>query len=257
MEKPGEKDGDDPSGNDWSARPRGPSWRLEARQASADWDNPLQSHRGILRDTLAGEWILPGRGEGNLISRAHFPVAACGSWNAATQGTAGASWSLAQSLLRESGNLGVSQTWGAWTHEAGASLAWRRKGLTGASTNAARAEDPGGEAGTTEMDWGQSLLWRRGGWKAKCAFTWKGDGYAGSRPVPFSLEGAEYGRRGAFSAALLTGDIRNPGSYLRADLRQVWEAGERVRVEQEIRLPWTPEGLAADMGYQLRLEAAL
>ncbi|GEM_PF-3105353 len=266
------------------------AWLLEARQASPAWANPLQAPRGILRDTLAGAWILPGRGEGGVASRARFPVAAYGAWSAAMQGTIGADWSLARGPLTESGNFGISQARGPWTHEAGASLAWRALGISAGS-----GLPTAYGTGTTALGWGQTLAWSRGPWWARSAFTWVGGAYQGSRPAPLSVEvgrgaatslghGAtgllESGAAGLFepraatpddsresgasawcgsewTAGLLTGDIRKPWRYLRADLRQEWAVGRKVRVQQEIRLPWNPEGLAADMGYQLRLEGEL
>jgi hypothetical protein len=251
-----------------SPRGAGSEWRLEARQASAEWANPLQSPRGILRDTLAGEWIIRGGGEGGLSSRAGFPLACAGPWSAGLLGRMGAGWSLEHGMLAQSGSLGVSQAWewdrDRWSLETGASLGWYRRGLPGtaAAITAQGGVLDGTEAGGTG-GLGQSLGWSRGPWTAKASFTWKGGDYSGSRPAPLTLEwsrregGADGERSGSWSARLYTGDIRNPGSYLRAEARQTWKAGGRLKVEQEIRLPWTREGLAADMGYQLRLETAL
>lgn len=247
-------------------------WRLEARQASADWANPLQSPRGIVRDTLAGEWIVRGGGEGGLSSRSGFPLAAAGAWSAGLLGRMGADWSLEHGLLAQSGSLGVSQAWDRgqerWSLESGASLGWYRRGLTGtAGASGAGARD-GTESGETG-GLGQGLAWSRGPWTAKASFTWKGGDYSGGRPAPLALEwsrregmrgrakGSGDAPPGSWTARLYTGDIRKPWSYLRAEARQTWKTGRRLKVEHEIRLPWTPEGLAADMGYQLRLETAL
>lgn len=249
----------------------GSTWRLEARQASAEWANPLQSPRGILRDTLAGEWIVRGGGEGGIEAGAGFPVAVVGRWNARLQGRMGAGWSLEYGMLAHSGGLGLTQAWARdrdrWTWETGASLGWRRQGLPGTPAATKGGAEDGTEAGETG-GLGQGVSWSRGPWVAKASFTWKGGDYSGDRSAPAGLEwrhradgggsgGNAEGRAGSWSLRLYTGDIRNPGSYLRAEARQVWKPGGRLKVEQEIRLPWTREGLAADMGYQLRLETAL
>jgi hypothetical protein len=247
--------------------PGGPaSWRLEGRQATEAWANPLQSPRGILRDT-AGGWNLPGRGEGAAAARGCFPFAARGAWAMSLRSGLEADWSSAGGLLAQSGRLGLLQKWGAWTGETGTALQWRRSGTASAAEGAALAgdaalpDDPGGRAALSAMGWGQNLAWRQGVWKAKASFTWKGEGYAGALPAPLSLEAGRSAdprrNEGAWSVAALTGDIRNPGGYLRADVRQSWRLGRRLKAEQAIRLPWTPEGLGAGLSYQLRLEAAL
>jgi hypothetical protein len=242
------------------------SWRLEGRQATEAWANPLQSPRGILRDT-AGGWSLPGRGEGAAAARGSFPFAARGAWAMSLRSGLEADWSSAGGLLAQAGRLGLLQRWGPWTCETGTALQWRRSGTASAAAGAALAgdaalpDDPGGRAALSAMGWGQNLAWRQGVWKAKASFTWKGDGYAGALPAPLTLEaGRTAGSRrneGAWSVAALTGDIRNPGGYLRADVRESWKLGRRLKAEQAIRLPLTPEGLGAGLSYQLRLEAAL
>lgn len=251
--------------------PEGPvSWRLEGRQATEAWANPLQSPRGILRDT-AGGWILPGRGEGAAAVRACFPFAARGDWAMALRSGLEADWSYTGGLLAQSGSLGFLQRWGrrwgAWTSETGTALRWRVSGTPSAAEGAAMAgaaamsDDAGARSPMAILGWGQALGWRQGAWKAKAAFTWKGKGYVGALPAPLSLETGRAAQapanEGAWTVAVLTGDIRNPGSYLRADVRESWVLGRRLKAEQTIRLPWSPEGLGADLSYQLRLEAAL
>ncbi|MDB5106493.1 MAG: hypothetical protein JWP91_4182 [Fibrobacteres bacterium] len=229
------------------------SWRLEGRQASRGWGNPLQSPGGVLRDTLSG-WPIPGGGEGGMSSRSRFPLFGNGAYQATMQGAGGAGWSLRDGLLRESGSLGWVQEWKAWTHETGISLSWRGGGASGAMQ--------GGAVATGVRDaysaLGQSLAWRSGPWRAKAALSRQGGN--GVRPAPLNLE-VSHGATGfdaaSWTLGALTGDIRHPGRYLRGELRQAWKAGGKVRVGQELRLPWTPEGLAGDLGYQLRLEAAL
>ncbi|MDB5050922.1 MAG: hypothetical protein JWO30_3993 [Fibrobacteres bacterium] len=220
------------------------SWRLQAHQADAGWANPLQSPRGYLRDTLDGQWILPGLGEGGLSARSRFPLASGGSYGAELRTGGAAGWSLDQGFLAGEGSLALIQTLGEWTHEAGTTMVYRRPGLSGSAGNM-------GNGG-----WGQSLSWRRGLWRVNAAFTWKGAGYSGSRPAPLNLTWERTGMA-PFAAEILTGDVGNPGSYLRLDVRQGWRLESRVKVEQTLRLPWTPEGMASDMGYQLRLETTL
>ena len=104
--------------------------------------------------------------------------------------------------------------------------------------------------------WGQSLAWKRDAWVAALMGSWRGGGYSGLQPAPLSLS---LGKTGVYpwGAAILTGDILPPGSYLRLDLNQGWWAEKRVRVGHTLRLPWSRAGMASDMGYQLRLDAAL
>ena len=127
-------------------------------------------------------------------------------------------------------------------------------GIAAARPGAAASADGGTDPDAGESGgFAQSVAWSSGSWSSRASFLWRGGDYSGDRPAPLSLDC----RHGSWSARLYTGDIRDPGSYLRAEARQAWKAGGRLKVEQEIRLPWTREGLAADMGYQLRLEAAL
>ncbi|MEO6094302.1 MAG: hypothetical protein ABIW76_01025 [Fibrobacteria bacterium] len=258
------------SGPDPESEPNFPggsaSWRLEARQATEAWANPLQSPRGSLRDTVGG-WMLPGRGEGATAARGYFPFATRGAWVLAVRSGLEAVWSSGGGLLAQSGSLALIQRWGAWTAETGTSLQWRGTGTASSaegaalSGGAAFANDPGGRSAMALMGWGQNLVWRMGVWKAKAAFAWKGEGYDGAFPAPLSLEAGRSGdsrkNDGAWSAALLTGDVRNPGDYLRAYVRETWRLGKKLKAEQAIRIPLTPEGLGAELSYQLRLEAAL
>ncbi len=257
---PGRKAGNGTDQPDWGgyleaalASPDADSagWRLQLRQADAGWANPLQSPRGYLRDTLDGRWILPGRGEGGLSARTRFPLAAWRGYRARIDGGGGADWGLDQGLVAGEGNLAVIQILGEWTHEAGATAAFLRAGSRGPGSSNGSGGGTQGRGG-----WGQSLAWRRGDWAVKTAFTWKGGGYSGSLPAPLSIECRRMAAM-AWSAAFLMGDMRSPGNYLRCDVRQGWKLENRLQIEQALRIPWTREGLANDLGYQLRLTAAL
>lgn len=229
-------------------------WRLDAHQADGEWANPLQSPRGYLRDTLDGRWILPGRGEGGLSGRARFPVLVKAEYCASLRAALGSDWSLSHGPLAGEGTVGLAQEAGAWTLETGSTLAYRTPGLAGLGLV--------GQGST--LSWGQSLSWRQAPWKAKASLTGAGGGQAGSRPRPrphwaglaLALEYREREGR-ALGVEIAARDLRYPARYLRFELRQHWPAGRKLKVGQSLRLPWTPKGPGSDMGYQLRLEAAL
>ncbi|MEO7427102.1 MAG: hypothetical protein ABI036_18080 [Fibrobacteria bacterium] len=220
------------------------SWKVQWRQADADWANPLQSPRGYLRDTLEGGWILPGRGEGGLSARMRFPLAAGNGYQADLRAGGSGDWG-AKGLLSGESNLAVMQAWGEWIHETGATAAFLRPDPN-------RSPDPAGEAG--RGGWGQSLAWQRRPWTLKAEFSWKGGEYSGSRPAPLGFS-CSYAGAQAWSNAFTIGDIRNPWNYFRVDVHQEWKAGSKIRVEQTLRMPWTREGMTSDLGYQLRLAA--
>jgi hypothetical protein len=58
-----------------------------------------------------------------------------------------------------------------------------------------------------------------------------------------------------WSCAWSAADARRPGRAQRVELRQSWPAGGGLKVEQKLRVPWTPAGIAEGFGYQLGLEA--
>jgi hypothetical protein len=224
-------------------------FRLEVRQASPAWANPLQSPRGYLRDTV-GEWPLSGRGEGAASLRSRFPVATVGGYRMSLHPGGLAAWALgSEELLAGEGRLALVQEWGPWTHESGMGLRYRGSALTSAESA------PG---------WGQTLAWRRQGWKAEVSFLPRGKGYRGSRPAPLHVAcghrneaGRKAGHSGAgfWDAEALSGDIRDPKRHLMLGLRQGWELSRGIRALHGLRLPWESGRLSAEMGYQLRLEA--
>ncbi|MDQ3002641.1 MAG: hypothetical protein M3Y08_15430, partial [Fibrobacterota bacterium] len=227
-------------------------WRLDAHQADGEWANPLQSPRGYLRDTLDGRWILPGCGEGGLSGRARFPVLAKADYRVSLRGAMGSDWSLSHGPLAGEGSVGLAQEAGAWTLETGSTLAYRTPGLAGLGLV--------GQGRT--LSWGQSLAWRQAPWKAKASLTGAGGGQSGPRPRPHSTDLAlalehREGEGRALAVEVAARDLRYPARYLRFDLRQHWPAGRKLKVAQSLRLPWTPKGPGSDIGYQLRLEAAL
>jgi hypothetical protein len=58
-----------------------------------------------------------------------------------------------------------------------------------------------------------------------------------------------------FTAAWSAADARRPLGSQRIDLRQSWPGGKGIRVEQRLRLPWTPRGLGGDFLCQLTVKA--
>jgi len=75
-------------------------------------------------------------------------------------------------------------------------------------------------------------------------------------PLELSLaKGRLGGWSASWTAAWSTADVRRPGREQRLDLRQSWPGGTGLRIEQKLRLPWTPEGIAGDLAYQLGIAA--
>jgi hypothetical protein len=62
--------------------------------------------------------------------------------------------------------------------------------------------------------------------------------------------------RGAiWTVAWSAADARRPGRAQRVDLRQSWLGGKGLWIEQKLRLPWTPDGIAGDLAYHISVAA--
>ncbi len=250
---------------DAESREKHAGYRLEAHQADPAWANPLQSPQGYRQDTLDGQWILPGRGEGGFSARSRLTVfgrgRACekggssdsaerGGYRADLESGGEAAWILGEEgLLAARTRLALIQSLGAWTYTVGTGLQNSRG--RGAVTPAIIQE---GSSGI-----GQILAWRNAAWRARLSLTGRGEGYRGPYPNPLALllERRE-GRRHCLGAEAFTGDIRDPAGYLRLVLKQEWEMGSGATLRHSLRLPWSRgSGWAGDLGYQVVLEASL
>ncbi len=213
------------------------SWSLRLRQASPGWANPLQAPLGRVKDTLADEWITTGGGEGGLAAASAFPLFAPGAWRGGIQAGSRFDWTL-EGFPEGSGNAALLQSFGPWHAATGASLASRRMGSSG-----------------TPAGWGQSLEWQGRAWNLRTACSGRWEGYSGTRPRPISLACAHRNRASEASLEWSTGDFCRPTRYQRVEVRQGWPAGNGLRVEQRLRVPWTPGGMAGEFAYQLALSA--
>ena len=101
--------------------------------------------------------------------------------------------------------------------------------------------------------------WRRGAWDLRAAWVRREPDYAGSRPEPVSLTLARFPPKGraAWSVAWSTAEARHPWRAQRVEADQAWAEGGRWKLEQRLRVPWTPAGIAGDLFYQLALAAEL
>jgi hypothetical protein len=227
-------------------------WRLRVRQAFREWADPLQSPRGNLQDTLGG-WGMEAPGSGGARCESSFPLARSGGYAAGLGAAAAADWAGAGADARPAeagltsgrGEAALFQAYGPFTWTIGGGLGWRRPG--------SGAPSAGG--------WAMAGEWRNGPWGASASLSRRGSDYAGSRPMPLELSlaraPARRQRGPSWSLAWSAADARRPGRAQRIDLRQSWPAGNGMRVEQKLRLPWTPDGVARDLAYQLGLEAGL
>jgi hypothetical protein len=232
------------------------AYRLEGRQASADWTNPLQSPRGHLQDTLEGQWILPGRGEGGLSLRTRLPLFTAGGYRAEWTGGGGADWALGAGITGSEARLALIQRLGAWSYEAGTGLRYRRTHVTsGTGADTSAGADPGSSG------FGQILGWGGSGWTARLSLTARERGYRGPYPEPLAVSLRKKSGRGRgwdAGGEAFIGDLREPASYVRLVIRQEWELGGGMALRHALRLPWSRgTGWAGDMGYQLGLEASL
>lgn len=225
-------------------------YRLEAHQATPDWANPLQSPRGYRQDTLDGQWILPGRGEGGFSARSRLALFEREDYRAELESGGEAAWILGEEgLLEARTRLSLIQSLGDWTYTAGTGMRNRR-----GRNPAAQATVQEGASG-----FGHILEWKGGAWRARLSLTGRGDDYRGPYPEPLAmLLEHRVGRLRSLGAEAFTGDIRDPAGYLRLILRQEWEMGGGAVLRHSLRLPWSRDaGWAGDLGYQVGVEASL
>jgi len=241
----------DTSRSDWdTADPVAASGRLRLRQAFREWADPLQSPRGSLRDTVGG-WAMEAPGAGGARAESSFPLARSGGYAAGLRAAAAADWAGAGADAQASeagldagrGEAFLIQTYGPFIWTMGGGLGWRKPG--------SGAPPAGG--------WGLAWEWRQGFWRATAALSSRAPDYAGSRPMPLdlSLTRGPQGRwqGSTWTVAWSAADARRPGQAQRADLRQSWPGGKGLRVEQKLRVPWTPDGITGEMAYQISLAA--
>lgn len=230
--------------------PAAGGWSLSFRQAGGDWSNPLQSPRGFPGDS-AGGWPADAPLAGGLRAESGFPLGTTGTYSAGLRAAASAEWAdpggrsapLDQASLRRArGEMAWLQIWGPLSCHAGGSLGWA---APGSGTHAY-----GG--------WRASLEWRHALWRAGAALGRREAAYAGTRPMPLDLALSRIPPRqtaAEFTAAWSAADARRPLGSQRIDLRQSWPGGKGIRVEQRLRLPWTPRGLGGDFLCQLTVKA--
>jgi hypothetical protein len=237
---------------DWdtAADPVRAQGRLRVRQAFREWADPLQSPRGSLRDTVGG-WAMEAPGTGGARAESSFPLARSGGYAAGLRAAAAADWAGAGADAEASeagldagrGEAFLIQGYGPFTWTLGGGLGWRKPG--------SGVPSAGG--------WGLAGDWRQGYWRATAALSRRAPDYAGSRPMPLdlSLSRGPQGRSpGAiWSVAWSAADIRRPDRAQRLDLRQSWQGGKGLRIEQKLRLPWTPDGIAGDLAYHISAAA--
>ena len=180
-----------------------------------------------------------------------LPLGRHGGYAAGVLTTAAAEWAGAGAdadeaeagLIAGRGQAALIQSYGPCVWTLGAGWGWRRPG--------SGAPPVGG--------WGLGWEWHRGAWRATAELSRRGSDYAGSRPMPLELSlarGTVGGWEGStWKAAWSTADVRRPDREQRLDLRQSWPGGTGLRIEQRVRLPWTPDGIAGDLAYQLGMAA--
>lgn len=223
--------------------------RFRLRQAFREWADPLQSPRGSLRDTVGG-WAMEAPGAGGARAESAFPLAKSGGYAAGLRAAAAADWTGAGADAEASesgleagrGEAYLIQAYGPFTWTVGGGLGWHRPG--------SGAPPAGG--------WGLAWDWSPGVWRAAAALSRRAPDYAGSRPMPLDLSLARGpgGVRGAmWMIAWSTADARRPGRAQRVDLRQNWPGGKGLRIEQRLRVPWTPDGIAGDLAYHISMAA--
>ena len=220
------------------------SYRVEARQASPAWANPLQGPPSYSYDTLEGEVVVPGRGEGALSLRTRFPLAHRGTYRLRVRAGGGAAWKAGtEGLLAGQANAGLSQTWGGWTCEIGSALRYRRAGPAPTS--------PG-------TGLGMGLGWEAGRWMVKASLRMRDHEYNGNSPRPLSLSVSHRQLRGnAWTGQLVVGESGDPLRSLGLFWMQSWRLGRRAVLGQVLRLPWSRLEMTREMGYQVRLDLEL
>ncbi len=232
----------------WDSRVLG-DCRIQLRQATAGWANPLQAPQGYLRDILPEGFILPGRGEGGFTARSRLPLPPLFGVAQRIETGASAAWdSDRENLLAAGARLAWSLENGPWTCVNGFSA--RAQAARGIAPVAAE-----GTSGLGARSWGQSLAYARRGWRAEGAWLWRAEGYRGSRPHPvtFTLHriaaGDDY-----FGVDLGLGDFLEPSRYASLSARQGWLLGNRTRLDHSLNLPWSGDsGWTGALGYQLAL----
>ncbi len=226
--------------------------QLEISQASPGWSNPLQSPLGYRQDTLAGQWILPGRGEGRLHVRSQIPIFNQGEYQMDVKAGSDIIWMLGSTgLLAAQSRLALIQVLGNWSYTCGTGTTFKRSRLIEVSPTEEQVEG----------SIGHILLWHNVRVKARMAFIQQKTGYQGPYPEPLSLSlerGNPQWPIRKIKAEIFTGNIQDPASYLRLGYSQEWDMGHGLILKQTLRLPWSQnEGWKKDLRYQLGLEANL
>ncbi len=226
--------------------------QLEISQASPSWSNPLQSPRGYRQDTLDGQWILPGRGEGRLHARSQIPIFNHGEYQMDLKAGSDVIWLLGTTgLLAAQSRLALIQALGNWSYTCGTGSTFKRSRLIELS--------PTGEEALGGI--GHILQWHDSRMKARMTFIQQKTTYQGPYPEPLSLSferlNAQWPIR-KIKAEVFIGNIQDPASYLRLSYSQEWDMGSGLILKQTLRLPWSQnEGWKKDLRYQLGLEANL
>jgi hypothetical protein len=246
----------------------GPTWeagaKLQLRQALGAWANPLQSPRGSLHDTVDG-WAAGAPGVGGIRAETAFPGRRVGAYTSGLRAAAAADWAASRAAAPAAPAAGTSaaattgdvaltagrgeaawiQAYGPLTLTLGAGFGWRRPG----------SAEPASDAGRAVLEW------RRGPWVAKAAWSRRGSDYAGSRPMPLDLSVCRRPAAGKIGAdwalSWSAADARRLLGAQRIELRQSWPGGSGIRVEQRLRVPWSADGIGAELAYQFGLEAEI
>ena len=228
----------------WEMRSEG--IHLEAHQANADWANPLQSPVGFIKDTVAGQWILPGRGEGGLNFRSEIPLYSRGKYAVQMKNGGEVAWSLGSiGLLNSETRISLLQQWGKASYTIGSGYRYREK-----KQGMVTFEGPTG--------FGQILRWDEENWSARLSLILQPDSYHGPYPnsLALNLERSQGLHRNQ-SVEFTLGNIVNPMESLRMTYRDTWSLGTGIFICHSLRLPWSSQdGWKSDLGYQLSIEVS-
>jgi hypothetical protein len=227
-------------------------FRLKARQASLGWANPLQSFPSYRRDTLAGEWILPGHGEGGLDAWSHLEVYNSGIYQIYLDDGQEISWTVETGeLLVAEARIAVVLAMKDWSYTYG----------TGKNFRSSPSQDIPSTSELRSTGIGHIFTVEKFGWKARLSLIQQAPSYRGPYPEPLALSfepsmKTKYGTK--IRTDIFTGDFMDPAQYLRLKFSQIWDFGKGYKIRQSVKLPWSRKtGWDDDLMVQVKLEASL